>query len=84
MNCRQCIEFLMDYLNGDLSPSEKTTFDEHLIFCPPCVEYLRQYEETVKLGKGCFTCGKPAPPGEPPEALIRAILAARPGPAKES
>jgi anti-sigma factor RsiW len=84
MNCRQCIEFLMDYLNGALSPAERATFDEHLTWCPPCVEYLRQYEETVKLGKECYSCGGPALPGEVPEELIRAILAARPAPPKES
>ena len=47
-------------------------------------DYEATLEQTVKLGKQCYSCGGPALPGEPPEALIRAILAARPAPPKES
>src|SRR5262249_37448978 len=77
MNCQTFIEFLMEYLGGALSCPERATFEEHLRECEECVAYLRQYEETVKLGKGCFRCQGEALPAGVPEELVRAILAAR-------
>jgi anti-sigma factor RsiW len=77
MTCRELIDFLMDYHSGTLPAAEKAAFDHHLALCPPCVDYLRTYEETVKLGKGA--CAEPdgEVPDEVPEELVRAILAAR-------
>lgn len=76
MTCREVTEFLMHYLDGDLPESERALFKKHLDECPPCVNYLHDYQETVKLEKGCV-----CEPGSPllpiPEELVRAILAAR-------
>jgi anti-sigma factor RsiW len=76
MNCQSCIDFLHDYLTGELSAAERATFKEHLARCPECVAYLETYQETIKLGKAA--CRDQDPPV--PEALVRAILAARPRP----
>ena len=73
MTCRELMEFLIDYLEGGLTPAERAAFDEHLAECPPCVDYLGMYEATIRLSKGAFA----APPEKPPEDLVRAILAAR-------
>jgi anti-sigma factor RsiW len=79
MTCRELIEFLLEYLEGGLTPAERAVFDEHLAECPSCVDYLGMYEDTIRLSKGAFA----APPEKPPEDLVRAILAARGGgPAK--
>ena len=83
MNCREFIEFLMEYLSERLSPAERAVFEEHIACCPSCVAYLKMYEDTIKLGKAACGCGEEAPPpGDVPEDLIRAILAARPREAK--
>ena len=55
MTCREFIEFLMEYHAGELSAGERAPFEEHIAECPPCVAYLRMYEETVKLGKAVCT-----------------------------
>ena len=51
MNCREFVDFLMDYLDGQLPENVRSTFEEHLRACPPCEVYLDSYAETVRLGK---------------------------------
>ena len=51
MTCRELTEFLIDYVDGTLSPDERARFDGHLARCPDCVTYLRNYEATIRLGK---------------------------------
>ena len=77
MNCREFVEFLMDWLEGGLPERQRTTFQQHMNDCPSCVTYLETYRETVRLGRE--VCGDPEGPvpGDVPEALVRAILAAR-------
>lgn len=73
MNCRQCVDFLMDYLEGSLPAEEREVFERHLAHCPPCVTYLDTYRQAVQLGKEAY-CSESC---EMPEELIKAILAAR-------
>jgi predicted anti-sigma-YlaC factor YlaD len=73
MTCREVVEFLMDYLDGQLSVAEQAIFDEHLGECCECVAYLHTYQKTIKLGKS--VCHDPDL--AVPEELIQAILAAR-------
>lgn len=73
MTCRECAEFLGDYVAGELAPAALAVFERHLQLCPNCVEYLRQYRTTIRAGRAaCMDAGS-----ELPEALVRAILAAR-------
>jgi anti-sigma factor RsiW len=76
MTCRECADFLADYVAGALPPDELAVFERHLEACPNCVEYIREYRLTIAAGRAA--CLDPNPPAEIPEALIRAILAARP------
>ena len=77
MNCRECAEFLADYLAGDLATEVRTTFERHLERCPNCVSYLEQYEATIRAGKAAFGEEPVAVEVDFPEELVRAILAAR-------
>ena len=77
MTCRELVEFLMDYLDGLLSESERLRFEEHLGECPDCDAYLATYREAIRLGKEACTDGEDAIPSEVPEDLVRAVLAAR-------
>ena len=77
MTCREVIEFLMDYLSGELPSDQRAAFDEHLGECPECVAYLKSYQETVALGKEVFRHPDEEVPDDVPEDLVRAILAAR-------
>ena len=77
MTCREFVEFLMQYLSGELSPGERSVFDEHMAECPNCVAYLRTYQETTRLEKAAFADSAGPVPDEVPEDLVRAILDAR-------
>ena len=77
ITCREFVEFLADYLDGDLPPASLVEFEFHLIDCPDCVLYLKSYEATVQLGKEAFADLDAPVPVEVPEELIQGILAAR-------
>lgn len=74
MTCRDFIEFLHEFLDGALAPSQRAVFEHHLRICPSCVAYLSTYEKTIELGREALA-GDEAE--DMPEALVTAILAAR-------
>lgn len=77
MTCQELADFLMSYLEGELPEGQQASLAAHLELCPPCLAYLRTYEETVRLGRSL--CDDPAAsiPAEVPEELVQAVLAAR-------
>ena len=78
MNCREFVDFLMEYLEDGLDPGARATFEQHMGDCPACITYLDTYRETVRLGKEIL-CDPPdaAVPADVPADLVAAILAAR-------
>ena len=77
ITCRQFIEFLDEYLAGTQPAHVRATFEKHLAMCPYCVDYLRTYQEAMKLGRGVFADDASPVPDEVPEDLIHAVLEAR-------
>jgi predicted anti-sigma-YlaC factor YlaD len=77
MNCREFVDFLMSYLDGELESDPSRIFEEHMELCPPCLAYLDTYRDTIRLGKFACQDAEGPPPEDAPEQLIRAILAAR-------
>jgi anti-sigma factor RsiW len=75
LTCRDVSDFLASYLDGALSPDERTRFDEHLAECPDCVAYLRSYVDTIRLAKDAYADDDA--PADVPDELRQAILAAR-------
>ena len=76
MNCHEFVEFVMEYLDGNLREEEQRVFEGHIGACGPCLTYLDTYRETVRLGRS--VCGpNDALPPDVPEELVQAILAAR-------
>ena len=77
MTCRELVDFLGAYLDGELSADVRGQFEEHLAACPECTAYVATYRDTVKLAKRAFEdLDAPVPTGVPDD-LVRAILAAR-------
>jgi anti-sigma factor RsiW len=76
MTCREGIEFLSEYLSGELPPAERLEFEKHLEECPDCVAYLKSFQEALKLGKRAFEISE-GNADAMPEDLVQAILAAR-------
>jgi anti-sigma factor RsiW len=79
LGCREFIDFLMAYLDGELDPPTRALFEDHLQVCPACVAYLESYRATVELGREALrgARGDEPVPTEVPEDLVRAVLAAR-------
>ena len=78
LTCREFIDFIMSWLDGELEPAVRRRFVEHLEMCPDCVDYLDSYERTVALGKAAWDApGDAEVPDEVPEELVQAVLAAR-------
>ena len=76
LSCRELIDFLAAYLDGELAPETRADFDRHLSLCPSCVDYLASYRETIRLGKRA--CEPDAElPADVPSELVDAILASR-------
>ncbi len=77
MTCQEIADYLMQYLEGELTPSQQETFEMHLQECPDCMAYLESYAMTIKASQsaysddGCFNMT------EIPEDLVNAILASQ-------
>ena len=76
MKCRECDEFLVDYVAGELPADVLATFELHVSRCRNCRIYLEQYRATIKAGRTACDAAKAGL--QIPEELIAAILAARP------
>ena len=49
LTCAQLVELVTDYLEGALAPERRAIFDEHLLDCEGCVNYLDQMRKTIAL-----------------------------------
>ena len=47
LSCREIVELVTDYLEGDLDADTTTALEEHIDRCPGCVRYVKQIRETV-------------------------------------
>jgi anti-sigma factor RsiW len=78
LTCQELVNFLMDYLDGQLPPDQRRRFEEHLNVCPPCVAYVQNYRSTVTLSRRLAEHPLDRVPDSVPEELVQAILSARP------
>jgi anti-sigma factor RsiW len=49
--CKDSINLLLDFLDGELTPEDAQHLKEHLQGCAPCVDFLRTYRATPGLCK---------------------------------
>ena len=75
ITCEEFEGFIIDYLTGALTPKQKFVFELHLKVCRECRDYLSAYEAAMALAKDITTQQNRALE-EPPEDLVRAVLAA--------
>ncbi|HSR70255.1 MAG TPA: zf-HC2 domain-containing protein [Acidobacteriota bacterium] len=73
LTCREAIDFLIDYVEGEMSEEQAGAFTSHLEKCPPCRDYLETYREAIRMGKEAC-CEEEEIPLDP--HLTEAILAA--------
>lgn len=74
INCRDCSDFLMAYLESELDKDIRARFEQHLDACSSCRCYVETYRQTVKLAQEAC-CPKANPHlGKMPSELVNAIL----------
>lgn len=47
--CQQIVEVVTDYLEGRMSPEERTNFEQHLGCCAGCRTYVQQIRQTIAV-----------------------------------
>lgn len=48
-SCRELVDLLCDFLEGDLEPEEGEELERHMADCPPCLAFLNTYQKTSEL-----------------------------------
>jgi len=66
--CKECLDLLYDYLDGNLDTEAAKELNEHFDDCPPCISFLNTYKSTTELCRE--TLGKI----EIPEAVQSRLL----------
>ncbi|MBM4112975.1 MAG: hypothetical protein FJ253_06320 [Phycisphaerae bacterium] len=74
LTCREFVEFLDDYRTGAIAPERRATFERHLSNCRHCRDYLRTYEDSIRMGRAAIGAEDQPIPDELPKALSSAIL----------
>lgn len=77
VTCEQCVEFLLDYVDGLLPDAEKFKFESHVAFCKDCEVYVENYRKASLLTAGLGRAERVRAATAVPEGLIDAILRAR-------
>jgi anti-sigma factor RsiW len=49
--CQECIDLLVDYLEGELPADRARALDIHLELCPSCVSFVKTYRGTVDVAR---------------------------------
>jgi anti-sigma factor RsiW len=47
--CREVVELVTAYIEDALDSSDRERFEEHLVFCDGCANYLEQMRTTIRL-----------------------------------
>ena len=47
--CQEVVELVTAYLDDGLDPVDRERFEEHLVFCDGCQNYVEQMRTTVRL-----------------------------------
>lgn len=77
LTCQQLIDFLTDYLDGQLPLTQRAAFEMHLALCPNCRSYLHNFKATIAASKRAFAESSEPVPTSVPEDLVQAILKSR-------
>jgi predicted anti-sigma-YlaC factor YlaD len=49
LTCEELVELVTDYLEGSLTEDDRKRFEEHLVVCGGCSNYLDQIRTTIAL-----------------------------------
>jgi anti-sigma factor RsiW len=73
-NCKDSIDYLLEYLDGTLPEGEARQLYEHLTGCSPCADFLRTYKATPRLCKRALAKAMPQEMAHRLTGFLRAKL----------
>ena len=47
--CKEILDLLSDYLDGEMPPDRSDAFEHHMEQCPPCLDFLDSVRATRSL-----------------------------------
>ncbi|MBL1141240.1 MAG: zf-HC2 domain-containing protein [Proteobacteria bacterium] len=74
LGCRKVEEFLMAYLEKELSLWSRIRFRFHLLMCGNCAKYIADYKKAIDLGQQLFSNPDAIATGKVPDEILHAIL----------
>lgn len=69
--CKDAIDLLGAYLDGELEEKVKAALEEHLGACTPCVEFVATYRQTPALCKKALEAKMPKDLADSLKAFLR-------------
>lgn len=51
MSCKELVELVTEFLEGKMPQAERVLFEQHLLRCPPCVEYVKQLRDLSRAAR---------------------------------
>ena len=48
LTCKELVEVVTDYLEGQMPAEKRLRFEEHVAFCSGCQTYLAQMRDTIR------------------------------------
>ena len=49
LSCAELVELVTEYFDGGLADRERERFEEHIVFCSGCENYLDQMRTTIDV-----------------------------------
>ena len=77
LTCKEFDDFMIDYLEHELPLKDRFGCWLHLKMCRHCSRFVREYQQTITLGKQAFDEPDDPVPESVPEDLINAAVAYR-------
>ncbi len=60
LNCQECVDFCLEYLEGSLAERERVLFQGHLDRCPECVTFFETYRRTPEISREAIALHMPS------------------------
>jgi anti-sigma factor (TIGR02949 family) len=70
-SCKECVDVLRAYLDGEMTSEDQAHFKAHLGDCPPCMDFLEQYKAMPGLCKKALAAKMPEELSHKLKAFLR-------------
>ncbi len=51
LNCKECVDLLLDYLEGNLESQTHDKLEKHFAGCSPCLNFLKSYQTCSQMAQ---------------------------------